>query len=283
MKTRLLEPFGIEVDIDLGQPVADDVAIRLGEMFHENRLLVFRGQSLDREQQRRAAGLFGRVPGTENDTPFISNMIENALGSAELSFHSDDEYCDEPLVGISLHAITVDDGSSCTRFADGVGAWRRLPAALKQRVENLTARHAVSADGSVRSRPDLPDPRWPHAVHPVVKRHPVTGEQVLYVTAFQTNAILGLAGEDSEALLQELFGYLYAPDNVLEHYWSRGDLLIWDNLALQHARGDIGTDVERTLQRVSIGTTMLEQMPEFRKEFAEMAATILNKGASSPY
>ena len=47
---------------------------------------------------------------------------------------------------------------------------------------------------------------------------------------------------------------MYAPDNVYEHTWQVGDLLVWDNLALQHARDAVNG--RRTLRRVPVGTVL---------------------------
>jgi taurine dioxygenase len=40
----------------------------------------------------------------------------------------------------------------------------------------------------------------------------------------------------SAELLKELFATLYAAERRYEHIWRRGALVIWDNLAIQHAR-----------------------------------------------
>jgi hypothetical protein len=38
---------------------------------------------------------------------------------------------------------------------------------------------------------------------------------------------------------------------VLDHEWRRGDLVVWDNLAVQHARGNVEIEgPERTLRKV---------------------------------
>jgi alpha-ketoglutarate-dependent taurine dioxygenase len=56
---------------------------------------------------------------------------------------------------------------------------------------------------------------------------------------------------EGEALLAELFEHLYAPANLLEHRWRNGDLVLWDNLAVQHARANVQSDgPSRTLQKV---------------------------------
>jgi taurine dioxygenase len=63
--------------------------------------------------------------------------------------------------------------------------------------------------------------------------------------------IEGLPGAENEELLEELFHHLYADERVLAHEWRVGDLVVWDNLAAQHARGVVDLDgSERTLRKV---------------------------------
>jgi taurine dioxygenase len=84
--------------------------------------------------------------------------------------------------------------------------------------------------------------------------HPVTGAAILYTSAMQTDSIVGLPEHESEDLLARCWDILYAPDNVYEHAWQIGDLLVWDNLALQHARDAVTGP--RTLRRVPVGTVL---------------------------
>jgi taurine dioxygenase len=55
-------------------------------------------------------------------------------------------------------------------------------------------------------------------------------------------------------LLHEVYDHLYAPTNVYEHRWRNGDIIIWDNIALQHMRGNIENCGKRLMQRVIVGT-----------------------------
>ena len=69
----------------------------------------------------------------------------------------------------------------------------------------------------------------------------------------QTDRILGLSDHDSEELLHELWRYMYDPANCFTHWYRPGDLVIWDNLNVQHGRPAGEPDVPRTLRRVIFG------------------------------
>ena len=51
----------------------------------------------------------------------------------------------------------------------------------------------------------------------------------------------------------EIYDHLYVAENAVEHRWRRGDIVLWDNLTLQHARGSLASAGRRVLQRVVAG------------------------------
>ena len=66
-----------------------------------------------------------------------------------------------------------------------------------------------------------------------------------------THNIVELPDDESEALLLKLFDHLYSPENVYEHEWEKGDLVVFDNITMQHARGNVERDgPTRTLRKV---------------------------------
>ena len=89
------------------------------------------------------------------------------------------------------------------------------------------------------------------AHHPVVLTHPVTGDEVLYVNEMQTERINELEPEESDELIATLFAHLYSGEFTYEHRWRMGDLIVWDNVAVQHARRE-PSEGPRTLQRVTL-------------------------------
>ena len=87
-------------------------------------------------------------------------------------------------------------------------------------------------------------------VKPLVWDHPRTGRELLWLCEQMTSEVVELDAEESEALLRELFAHLYSPENRWQHEWREGDLLLWDNVAVQHSRPDVIEDGPvRTLRK----------------------------------
>ena len=66
--------------------------------------------------------------------------------------------------------------------------------------------------------------------------------------------IEGRTCAESDELIDAIFAELYEPSNVYVHHWTVGDLVIWDNLLLQHGRPANPNSVRRSLRRVMMNT-----------------------------
>jgi len=237
----------------------------LRHLFTTHDLLVARDQELTMADQVRVMSHLGPVL----DTPDGQGQIrhDNGLYTSALAFHSDLMFSPEPILGISLHALEVGDTS--TVFANARQAYARLDSELRSRVDGRDALHVFALDLAARNRDADVAAIYPRTAHPVVRHHPVTGEPILFVCRNQTDSIAGLSPDGSEALLASLFEVLYDPAHVLEHHWRVGDVVIWDNLAVQHGRADIATHGPRVLQRVALGTQgIAEQHPELANHYS---------------
>jgi len=279
---RELSPFGVEIDFDMRQPLDQAAQIEFRRLRLQHHLLIFRKQNLSLADQERVMKYLGPILVDDDDRmDFISNDdTRGILGDGKIAFHADLSFTPHPFPTISLHAVDVIDGATSTSFASGALAYKALPEALKKRLRGMQALHCLALDNETRTHDlDIP-PEFPRTVHPLVMPHPDNGESILFAFFQQTDRILGLPEETSEALLSALFIYLYAPDNIYEHRWNKGDLVIWDNLALQHARLENVTTI-RTLQRVTGGELGLRMMYPITKEiFGESVAGIVAKAAS---
>jgi len=255
-------PFGWEVDVDLSAPLSAAQREALARIYRRDGLILFRDQNLDREQQIDACDIFGPALRTELDNYVISNVAPDGfLGTQELLFHNDIPYVPAPFLGGSLYAQEAAPGAAPTRFASGLRCWDHMPEGLRATIANLKA---LQVRGRLLGRrttlADL-ESGDSATVHPVVPRQRETGRPYVFVNLDMSACITTLPPAESDALLEQLFACLYDPANIYDHHWRAGDFVVWDNLALQHARSDVGSPA-RTLRRVSIGEYgYWEQMP----------------------
>lgn len=252
---RKLEPFGVEIDRDLSRPLAPAEAEQIRALFNEHGLLLARGQSLTMERQQELCALLGPILLREGENGYMTNE-GGGPSASELNWHSDAAYTEHPFDALSLHALDVVDGASSTRFASAETVAASLPAdlhaALIGREQEMIAPHyTVLAQVTCDQRDPQAQKR---GVMPALYVNPHNGRPCVWVSAMQTARLLGMEWEESRDLLHEIYGHLYDPANVYEHRWRNGDIIIWDNIALQHMRGNIEGVGKRLLQRVIVGT-----------------------------
>jgi len=259
-------PFGAELSVPLGHALSDADGKELRRLLAVHQLLLVRG-GMAADQHLSLIRSFGRVlkegprrrlhaprPPGMTEMLYLSNVREDGVnGNDELLFHHEFAYLSTPVQGLSLYAEEIAAGVPTTRFASGLGGYQKLNEADQQRVRALQALFVANYSFTDRNRDLSSDPAWPRAVHPVAFPHPITGEWTLFVNPTQTDRILGLPEEESEALLTRLFDAVYAPDNIYEHAWTEGDLVVWDNRSLAHARRHNDTGAARTLRRIVFG------------------------------
>jgi alpha-ketoglutarate-dependent taurine dioxygenase len=258
-------PCGAEVLGFDPRVAVDDASIpQLRHAIDERGVVVFRDIELDWvSQQHLTELLVSTAPPSEiaryDGDPwisYVSNRVEGALiPYGRLLWHSDTMWSDRPEDAISLYGLEVEPEVAPTFYASATRGWDTLPADLRRRVEDLQALH-----GEGQQQHAVADPTlflYNHEHHrsvttPVALRHPRTGRTMLYVSEMQTRSLVGVSPDESEALLAALRAHLYRPANTYEHHWRQGDLVVWDNLAIQHTRPYVALDgPARTLRKVA--------------------------------
>lgn len=258
---RLSSSLGLEIaGIDLTRPFSAEIRSELVDLYNRHHLLLFRDQAIDEDDHVRLAELFGplsrRSPAMQKaKTAMVSNSRpDGILGDGELHFHSDNTFFDVPLKAISLYAIEVPDEGGDTLFANCAMVYDALPAELKQRLEGLTSYQLFDYYGDYgrRSREEGASADAIRAVHPLVWTDPDTGRKVLFLSEHTTVRINEVDEAEGEALIAELRGWIADPQFGYRHKWRQGDLLLWDNIVLQHAREPFDPAKPRTLRRTPI-------------------------------
>jgi taurine dioxygenase len=259
----LTNALGAEIrGVDLREPLAGPVVEAIHRAWLDRQVLVFRDQAITPEQQLAFTAHFGEFQlayspyrrGTKLN--YIGNGIapDGLPGSAAdgvFDFHQDGVYRETPTKVTFLYALAIPAQGGNTKFASTYAAYAALPADLRARCETFDVLHTYYKSGG---DPNAPKHIETHT-HPLVIAHPETGRPLLLCDRCMSDSIVGLPRAESDALLERLCAAMERPENVYEHVWRLGDLVMWDNLATAHARTDFDSSERRMMQRSTVKGT----------------------------
>ncbi|BBK32953.1 taurine dioxygenase/putative 2-oxoglutarate oxygenase [Stella humosa] len=278
LSTRPLAPaLGVEIfGLDLSQPFSEATAAELLDLYRRHHLLLLRGQQMGEDEQLRFAEVFGpisrRSPAMQKaKTAYVSNSrADGVLGQGELHFHSDNTFFVHPLKAIGLYGIEIPPAGGDTLFSNCAAVHAALPDGLRRRLEGLSSYQLFDYDGDYnkRSVEEGTPESAARAVHPLVWTDPDTGTKAVFLSEHTTVRINELPIAEGEALIAELRGWIADPRFGYRHRWQPGDMLLWDNIILQHAREPFDTSHRRTLRRTPIGD------PEGERRFPQSRTVV---------
>ncbi len=262
--------------VDLTQDISADLAGELRAIWLENKVIAFPDQQLsddDLERFTLAFGAFGEDPffghidGHENIAAIQRNADETTPIFAE-AFHSDWSFLDVPPAGTCLFSITIPPHGGNTLFADQVSAYERLPDAMRDKADKITAIHSAElgyaptgaygeADqDSGRSMKIIPSERAREKrEHPFVRTHHETGNRALFSSAAYIQGFTDMEKEESDTLLIEFYAHQTDEAFIYSHKWSKDMLIMWDNRSLLHAATGGYDGYDRLLHRTTIADT----------------------------
>lgn len=273
-------PVGAEITgLDVSEPVDGPVFSEIEVALDRYSVVVIRDQVLTGRQMADFSRRFGapqinvRAEANNDDAPevfWVSNITRDGkpVGSHDAGryWHFDLCYLEKPSKLTLLNALEVPEKDGIvygdTQFVGAAAAYDALSDAMKARLEGLKAANSYRDMWNRKARefgarPVLSEEELakypPDAIHPVVRTHPRTGRKCLYVCDGYTTRILGIPEAESMALLRELFAHVVKPEFLYRHRWRVGDLLMWDNCAVQHkATFDYAPPLRRLMQRCTI-------------------------------
>lgn len=261
-QTALSPDVGQAVEgLDLSQDLPEETVQALRRLLHARGLLLFRDQRLDEVQQARLARRFGRfsrqgpVQKTSQAVTYVSNTrVDGTFGKGELLFHSDQCYFAHPMKAIMLYGVEVARRGGHTLFTNTSRVLDRLPAATVQALRACQVRHQFHyGDVDYGQGVDAQVEKLTVShVHPAIAPHPWSDQDIVMISQATATELIGVSLERSRALIDEVNQALADPAHVYEHHWRERDLVLWDNLLLQHARPDFDPNERRTLRRCAL-------------------------------
>lgn len=196
---------------------------------------------------------------THREIIVVSNVMEDGvpigvLRDAEVVWHSDNSYRERPLAYSALYALEVPPSGGDTGFANMYLALETLPAGLRKRIEGRTLKHDMTYNsaGDLREgfAPVTDVRAAPGPSHPIIRTHPETGHEALYLGRRPNAYINGLSVEESEEILDTLWRHATQPGFTWSHQWRAGDIVLWDNRCVMHHRDPFDATARRIMHRV---------------------------------
>jgi taurine dioxygenase len=269
MTTFGIEPLtphiGAEIsNLDLSGTLSDSVMDKLEQALLDWKVLFFRDQNIDVEDQKRVARWFGElevhptaVPGAEH-AELIRIAEDEKLRAHNNLWHSDVTFRQSPPLGSILCGREIPPVGGDTLFADMYAAYDGLDEKIKAKIDDAKAVH-VWPDGwvnmAMKSQNLDKDEFWrryPNSEHPVVRTHPQTGRRSLFVNTAFTRQIVGMEQSESDALLAFLYSQAAIPEYQCRFRWSKNSVAFWDNRCTQHYAVADFYPQRRAVERITI-------------------------------
>ena len=261
------EGAGIQLK-DIVAENSGSAADMLRSALTDHKVLVFRDQHPD-PATHIAVGqrlgqlapkhpLYPKVEGYEDIIRIINddnNPPENEIWHADVTFD------ENPCFAAVLHGVNIPPVGGDTLFVDMAAIVRDMSPSFKAYLRTLTAYHSMEQgfkfihdrqqDDRASALLDSDKSQY-SATHPVLRPHPITGAETLYVNASFTEYVHELSASESRHLLDYLFSLVHHPRYQLRVKWQPGTVLIWDNWATQHFACGDHYPQHREVQRVTV-------------------------------
>jgi taurine dioxygenase len=251
MQVKPLTPtIGALVEgVDLSQPVSADLAGAIRQALLTHQVLFFEDQDLTPVQHRDFAAKFGALhthplyPGVPEAPELF--VLDNHAGNPtdNDAWHTDVTFIETPPMGSILYAKSLPANGGDTVWASMRAAYEALSPSFREFLAGLDAVHdfargfparGIVAKGAGADKHAQAAEQHPPVLHPVVRTHPETGADGLFVNYGFTERIKGLRRAESDAILNMLFAHVQKPEFQVRFRWSEGALAFWDNRVTQH-------------------------------------------------
>jgi taurine dioxygenase len=270
MEIRRLGPIGAEI-LGVDVKTMDDAAFgRIYQTWLDCNVIAVRDQQLEIEDFLAYSRRFGVVsPHPAKSTRHPEHPEVTLLGVNKFrpdgtldkeiyrrgaeGFHTDGSYEEVPYKATQLYALAIPSTGGDTHFSSAYAAYEELPQRLKQQLEGRYGEFKYGGRKQLNLLLNEEDRNAKPVRHPLVRVHPETGRKLLYFDQGKILRIAGLDAQESDAIIDEMVGYMAQPPCQYRHKWRKGDVVIWDNRCSYHkAAGDYPPEQDRIHWRVSI-------------------------------
>jgi alpha-ketoglutarate-dependent taurine dioxygenase len=244
----------------------DDGGFRdLHDALMAHQVLFLRDQRLSDEGQLRLAARFGTpsvypISKHFGGTQALHEIVDSPESPPDADgWHTDITWIPAPPQVAILSALQVPPYGGDTMWADLYGAYDRLSEPMRDALALLRVRHTQGSEFWDRfsriagtEHLDELQAAFPGAVHPLVRTHPVTGRQALFVSGLFMDSIVGMHPDESAWLVAWLLARVDDPNLQVRWRWQEGDVAIWDERCTNHRALSDHYPQQRRMRRCTV-------------------------------
>ncbi|MDQ2637687.1 MAG: TauD/TfdA family dioxygenase [Actinomycetota bacterium] len=250
--------IGSEIRADVDTLLAGREAATIRAVLEQRGVVFFRGLDISDQQQVAIAKTLGSVVANEGDDGIYKISLDKNVNQraqylkGSLFWHFDGSLQPYPNLATLLRAMKLSKTGGDTEFCNTYAAYDDLPQSDKDAIADIQVVHSAERS-QYYVTPEMSYEEvilWqksPTKVCPMVWTHQ-SGRKSLLLGA-TADYIVGMAVEESRALLARLRDWCTQPQYVYRHRWQIGDLLIWDNTGTMHRALPYAEDSGRLMHR----------------------------------
>ena len=253
--------------VDLSKPLAHEEIAEIRAALLAHKVIFFEDQQMTPVEQRNFAARFGALhthplyPGVPEAPELF--ILDNHAGNPtdNDAWHTDVTFIETPPLGAVLYAKLLPPDGGDTIWSNMQAAFEGLSRPFAEFLTRLDAVHDFArgfpargtvAKGAGADKHAKAVEEHPPVVHPVVRTHPETGADGLFVNFGFTEKIVGLRRKESDAILRMLFEHVTKPEYLVRWKWKPNAVAFWDNRVTQHYAVNDYLPQRRVMHRATI-------------------------------
>jgi taurine dioxygenase len=262
--------------------MADETFAAFRRLLADRGIVLVRNQTLTPRQQADFMRRFGDVliaARKEYNHPEDEGI--SRLGNAKapdgtpiafmnevgIEWHSDGTGRPAKEVITSLYAVETPRVGGDTLYSNAMLGARTLPPALRAKVEgrravyNYRVIHEKLTNASKNGVHLTAEERARHkdTAHLILRPHPLTGEEAIFITPEEMCYIEGYSPEESYKIALELIDHATQPHLIYQHHYEVGDIMFHDNSSSLHSTTEYNYSNEVRLVHRAIALEMDDQ------------------------
>ena len=233
--------------------LSDEAFEELKQALYRHKMIYLRDQHLTHAEHEAFGARLGPfavdaytqgVPGHREVHPIIKEADTKVPSLFGGGWHTDSPFLDEPPAITTLRSVEVPPFGGDTSWANCALAFRHLSKAYQDMLRplrvHMSARNNYLTQSVLLDKPiefsseETKEAGLKGRYHPLVRTHPETGEESLYICDTYTAGLEGMTTFEAKPIFDFLVAHCTQAAFTCRLRWEPGMVAMWDNRAAMH-------------------------------------------------